>query len=369
MKNKYKRIIFYAYRDDKGPLGGPGGVLYLQNRILGCQFNGIPIKYRFRSKKKLFRQRIRSLYKGAILQIFANELFKSKTYYICNDIGTAFALALLKRDYSLIYHQQGPIIEELTNFGINFKRFRKPALRIIEKIAFKNAKSVHFPSKGAEEMYFNSTYRTCDRSEVTVGKVLHNTIDLKEYPKLIEEDNSKLTFLSVGTLTKAKGQDLALDFMEELLKKYDFPIRYILVGEGPLREQILNKSKDLQNKYKNFECIYRNRLPHNEIMRLNEISDVYLMMHRISIFDLATLEAMSKSNAIILSEVGGNTDFNIEDNIILVNQDNYNSAIEKFLQSDIEQLKTKNRQVFDKYFSKEAFKESYSELLNNILSS
>ena len=64
MNKRYKRIIFYAYRDDKGPLGGPGGVLYLQNRILGNQFNGIPIKYRFRSKKKLFRQRIKSFYKG-----------------------------------------------------------------------------------------------------------------------------------------------------------------------------------------------------------------------------------------------------------------------------------------------------------------
>lgn len=367
MNKRYKRIIFYAYRDDKGPLGGPGGVLYLQNRILGNQFNGIPIKYRFRSKKKLFRQRIKSFYKGAILQILANELFKSKTYYICNDIGTAFALALLKRDYSLIYHQQGPIIEELTNFGVNFKRFRKPALRFIEKIAFKNAKSVHFPSKGAEDMYFNSNYRTCNRTEVTVGKVLHNTIDLKQYPKLIEEDKSKLTFLSVGTLTKAKGQDLALNFMEELLKKYSAPIRHIIVGEGPIREYVLSKSTELQNKYKNYECIYRNRLPHNEIMRLNEISDIYLMMHRISIFDLATLEAMSKSNAIILSEVGGNSDFNVEDNVILVNHDSYDTAVEKFLQSDIEELKTKNKQVFDKYFSKEAFKQNYSELLNNIL--
>ena len=367
MNNKYKRIIFYAYRDDRGPLGGPGGVLYLQNRILGTKFEGIPIKYRFRSKKKLFRQRIKSFYKGAILQIFANELFKSDTYYICNEIGTAFALALLKRDYSLIYHQQGPIVEELTNFGVNFKLLRKPALKIIERIAFKNAKSVHFPSKGAENMYFNSPFRTCNRDEVNVGKVLHNTIDIKKYPAFIEKDPSKLTFLSVGTLTTAKGQDLSLDFMDDLLKKCNKPIRYIVVGVGPLRAQIVNKGSELQNKYPNFEFIYRDRLPHNEIMRLNEISDIYLMMHRISIFDLATLEAMSKSSAVILSDVGGNSDFNVEDNIILVNPNNYTSAIDKFLNSDIEQLKEKNKEVFDKYFSNAAFKNSYLELLENII--
>ncbi len=367
MKKNYKRIIFYAYRDDRGPLGGPGGVLYLQNRILGSQFQGIPLKYRFRSKKKLFRQRIKSFYKGAILQIFANELFKSNTYYICNDIGTAFALAILKRDYSLIYHQQGPIIEELTNFGLNFKLLRKPALRIIEKIAFKNAKSVHFPSKGAEEMYFNSKFRTCNRNEVKVGKVLHNTIDIKQYPALIEKDTGKLTFLSVGTLTTAKGQDLALDFMDELMKRTNKSIRHIVVGVGPLRNIVVQKGTELQNKYPNYEFIYRDRLPHNEIMRLNEISDIYLMMHRISIFDLATLEAMSKSSAIILSQVGGNIDFNVENNVILVNPENYKPAVEQLLNADIEELKAKNFEVFEKYFSRNAFKENYTDLLENIV--
>lgn len=40
------------------------------------------------------------------------------------------------------------------------------------------------------------------------------------------------------------------------------------------------------------------------------------MLHRISIFDFATLEAMSQHSAVILSKIGGNLDFNMNSNVI-----------------------------------------------------
>ena len=43
------------------------------------------------------------------------------------------------------------------------------------------------------------------------------------------------------------------------------------------------------------------------------------MLHRISIFDLATLEMMNKSKCIILSNIGGNPEFNKDNNIITTN--------------------------------------------------
>jgi len=46
-----------------------------------------------------------------------------------------------------------------------------------------------------------------------------------------------------------------------------------------------------------------------------------MMLQRISIFDLATLEVMNKEKAIVLSAVGGNIEFNKENNIILFNND------------------------------------------------
>ena len=90
------------------------------------------------------------------------------------------------------------------------------------------------------------------------------------------------------------------------------------------------------------------------------------MLHRLSIFDLATLEAMSQSSAIVLSDVGGNIDFNVENNVILVSPVNYMAAAIKLANSNVKELKALNYKVFSNYFSPNNFKLYYEKLLNNI---
>lgn len=51
------------------------------------------------------------------------------------------------------------------------------------------------------------------------------------------------------------------------------------------------------------------------------------MLHRISIFDFATLEAMSQHSAIILSKIGGNLDFDMNSNIIFAEDVEANESI------------------------------------------
>ena len=362
---KYKKIKFYAFRDNKGATGGPGGVLYLQKNLIGSDLSGIKCKYYFREKKDLHK----SFYIGAFIKILFKELLSFNNYYICNEIGTAFALACLNKKYSLIYHQQGPIVEELTNFGKELGFFYKRILHFIERQAFLKAKTLHFPSRGAEEMYFDSDFRSCNIQDVNIGKVLPNTIEIKEYEPRIEQTPNKITMLCVGTLTKAKGQDLTLNFIEKLLQRSNKNYRLIIVGSGPLEKELIKKGQELERDYSNFEFVYRKKLPHEEIMRLNKISDIYIMLHRISIFDLATLEAMSTNNAIVLSNVGGNTDFNLNDNIILVDMNNFEESIAKIMQADIEKLKIKNQEIFDNYFSAECFSKNYKKVLEELIQS
>ena len=360
---KYKKIKFYAFRDNKGATGGPGGVLYLQKNLIGDNLNGIECRYYFREKKEFSK----SFYKGAFLKVFFKELLSFNNYYICNEIGTAFALACLNRKYSLIYHQQGPIIEELTNFGNKLSKHNKKILHFIEKNAFINAQTLHFPSKGAEKMYFNSLFRSCNIQDVRIGEVLPNTIEIKEYEPPIKPSPDKTTLLCVGTLTKAKGQDITLNFIGKLLQKSNKKFRLIMVGSGPLEKELIKKGKELEKNHLNFEFIYRKSLPHEEIMRLHKISDIYIMLHRISIFDLATLEAMSTGNAIVLSNVGGNIDFNIDENIILVENKKDEVAIDKILNANIDFLKNKNLEIFNNYFSAECFSKNYKKVLEEII--
>ena len=359
---KYKQIKFYANRPNRGATGGPGGVLYLQKNIIGNNFDNINLKYNFAKNTRFWRKH-KFLY--AFFKIIFNELFDFNSYYIVNDIESAYILSFLHKSYSLVYHQQGPIVEEKNNFGKKLSNIEKSFLHFIEKYAFINAQSVHFPSKGAQEMYFSSLYRSCDNSQVFVGDVLPNTIENNVID--IKKDDNVLTFLSVGTLTNAKGQDQTILFLEELLKQYNNKIRYIMIGKGPNKDILIDKLNLLNKKYNNFNYIYKEQASHDEILRLNDISDIYIMLHRISIFDLATLEAMSNSCAVILSKIGGNVDFNVKNNIIFIENNDYKKAVLQLLNSDINSLKQLNKYVFNNYFSENCFGENYKKFISSVL--
>ena len=63
----------------------------------------------------------------------------------------------------------------------------------------------------------------------------------------------------------------------------------------------------------------------------------------------------------------GNVDFNVNDNVLLVDGDDYDGAAKKFSTLDIEQLQVINKLVFEKYFSSTSFKAAYLNLLNQIV--
>ena len=307
-------------------------------------------------------------------QLVDNVTKKHKSaYYVCNDIGSAFELAKRGLPYSLIYHQQGPIVEELTNFGRALTGNEIEFLSKAERTAFTYARRVHFPSYGAEQMYFSSPHRSVDRENVSVGVPLYNTIIRNDinanYPVTIDNtvinDNNGLTILSVGTLTIAKGQDQSIRYVEKIVKKLSTNIRYIVVGDGPLSDEIDAYGHKIAKENKNFEYIRFKRIDHDDVLRLNAISDIYLMLHRISIFDLATLEAMDKSSALILSNVGGNVDFDKENNVLYV--DEGSDVDPSFFKKDkLDRCKQLNKQVFEKYFSNVAFRKQYEIVCKNI---
>lgn len=161
--------------------------------------------------------------------------------------------------------------------------------------------------------------------------------------------------MSVGQLTKAKGLDRNPLFLEAFLKKTAGKVRYIMVGKGPLEAAVKTELDRLSGLYDNFSYIHLKGCSYAEMQYLQNITDVYLMLHRISIFDLTTLEMMNKSKCVVLSDVGGNPEFNRDDNIILVKNDDYEAGSSALLGSDIKMLGNKNKRVYEKYFSKPEF--------------
>lgn len=362
---KLNKIVFCTLRDNKGATGGPGGVLFLQKEVLGTSLGGVNCEYWFNAFEG-----------GGMLKSVLNMLtFLVKScavrhaHFFTHDITSGWILAILGKQYSLVHHSQGPALEERINLGKKTNKWSSLFLCYRERIAFKGAKTLHFPSEGAAEMYFQSKYASCQRNEVNLQPPLYNIILPSKLNAPvnfeIKKDPTALTFFSLGTLTIAKGQDKSVEFLNKFLNYYTKDVRYIVVGKGPLRDELLRKLEVIKSQYSNFSYYYFESLPHDLVMYLHSISDVYLMLHRISIFDFATLEAMSQASAVVLSKVGGNPEFNYEDNIIF--SDDALENMDSFSKKDFDVLKKKNREVFDRYFSQKAYRVQYEKFIANKL--
>lgn len=363
---KIRKIVFCTLRNNKGATGGPGGVLFLQQQTIGNNLVGIPCEYWFNC---ISRENSWWVSKLNTLLFIIKALFTRETYFITHDIQSGYYLSKIKKNYSLIFHQQGPSVEELLNFGANLSEEQIANLKRQERFAFTKAKSLHFPANGASEMYFNSKYASCTREEVHIKPAFYNIIPMVEPQKPesidLDVDNERTTLFSLGTLTKAKGQDLTIDFIDRHYNAFGKPVRYIMVGKGPMRDQLLKQLDKIKIKHPEFTYRYYDGIPHDGVMYLHKISDVYIMLHRISIFDFATLEAMSQKTAIILSEVGGNKDFNMDDNIIFAEDVDRNEVI--LSSKDFNTLKTTNYTVFCNRFSHEAFVKQYENFIKTLI--
>ena len=353
------RIVFCTLRDNKGATGGPGGVLYLQKTTLGDRINGIPCEYWFNSISKGPVRRLRNE-----IVFFFKALFSKNTYFFTHDVVSGAILGLLGKRYSLVFHHQGPVNEERRNLG------GAPSDKTIERInafcekkAFLKAETLHFPANGAADMYFNSKFANCTREQVNVLPALYNIIPQvdpetpQDFP--LKADDSKVTLFSLGTLTVAKGQDLTVEFIDKYINAFKKPIRYIMVGKGPLKVELLNKLDSIKTKNPSFEYHYFEGVPHDTVMYIHKISDIYIMLHRISIFDFATLEAMSQKSAVILSKVGGNADFNKNNNIIYAEDVYADDSI--LADANIPALQKANFEMFNTYFTKNAFLKQYQD--------
>lgn len=370
--SQIKKIHTITYRDFS-PNGGKGGgsaVQTCQQLLLGKEYKSLELKYTYFSRNKYFddwKTRIADLWGGVYFAI-NNTKNERHAVYITHDYGTGFGLALLKKKFIYISHLQGPKVEEKINFNEHLTSVDKKIIGFCERYVFKKAFYICFPSLGAKNYYFESNYKSVDESEVKIGPVLYNTLYIDPEPvkiENIEKSSDYLTFLSVGALTTAKGIDQIPSFLYEYLQLHKGKVRWFIVGNGPLKESIESDIENLKKEFKNLDVTVFNQCQYAEIRYLSKISDVYIMFHRISIFDLATLEAMNDGKCLVLSKKGGNIDFNRQENIIFHDGD-YCETAKSLFNANISDLKDLNKKTYDIYFSKEVFVESYKKIINDL---
>lgn len=363
---KIHTITFREFSPNGGR-GGGSAVQTCQNLLLGDKYKKLILKYTYFEENHYSRSpksQLKDLFGAAYFAIKKTKN-ENDCAYITHDYGTGFGLALMRKRFVYVAHLQGPRVEEKHNYGEKFSKIEAWIIDFCERYVFKKAMYVCFPSIGAKEYYFSSKYRAINKNSSKIGPVLYNTVFANPKPEPVngvKKDDAVITILSVGSLLPAKGLDLAPDYLNEILKTHPNRFRWIVVGAGQLKEEVIRKSKKLENNYKNFEFIFFENLSYPQIRYLNSLCDLYLMLHRVSIFDIATLEAMKEGKMIILSHVSGNLDFNKNENIIFTETRNLNLGKDL-----INTYGIKNKIIYENYFSPKKFIESYQSVIDDLI--
>lgn len=351
--------------------GGTTGAVNMQRILLGNQYEGVPIKCMIFPKiweigfAELFNKYVYIL---SAARFLISDAQKNDAIYLSNDIFTACALAKYEQKYIFLYHGQGDFVSDMNAFGANLTDREKEFMTYVEKEAIKYSIKTFFPSKGARIHFLNTINGKIDFEE---NLPLYNSIyDFPEKNYRKHKNNDELVFFSVGQMTSLKGMDRIPDFLSRVRECTEKKIHWIVVADGEIKNDVKNQIEAINatpSEYQKIEYeIIDYVVDHQKIYQLMAECDIYLMLHRISIFDFSTLEAMYMEKPIILSDVVGNDEFNCDNNILLINRNTSNTEIKDFIVHR-EEYGMRNRRVYDTFFSKKAFRERYNRVFRELL--
>ena len=396
-------IVSCAYRNydpATGKTGGPGGVLATQQLALGQSYRGHHLDYRFRSadhealRKKVavvtaaLSTKVSDIVVGAESVRADPELLRlrdeGKTLlFVCHELGTAFGAYLLRMPYVLVYHQQGSTLQEMRSIGREPTVHEISVANRLERLILENAQQVYFPSLGARETYKSTSGIGADELIPFATSALYNTVSAVDHAQAgpdavahVERVRSRLrlpvktattdVFVSVGDFNEDKGLDRVPALLQRYTELSGREVVWIAVGAGGggIHHTRLTQARSDWN----FTAVLiGERLGHDDLLALLAYADYYVMLHRNSIFDLATLEAMRAGKALVLSPIGGNLEVNLDGNVLFVDEASIDEACRVVTTRDRTEWGEQNRRVFEEHFSLEKFAERYRAMLDEQL--
>lgn len=394
-----RRVAFVCNFPDGGPGGGPSGVLSVLKSQIDREGGELECKFVFRPKvlssvHAKIKQRIRvRLFRAPLvllLHAFGNvfltlRLFRFRspeTTVIAHDVYSAIRCQLVRVDYVLIYHGQGSLLNEFRSMGRSPGFLSRQWLCWLEESAFEAASYVGFPSDGARQAFLSTSevsgpllkkigresfimwngvsYRTW-RAGRDLSGACGNLNDLSESPAFdlaqrVQNSNKKV-FLTVSSLTHLKGVDRIPRLLSEI-KGFRESGLWVVVGDGPLRTEV--EAEVVRFALETNFLPVVGRLSHQQVQALMEISQYYVMAHRTSIFDMATLEAMEWGLVPILSPVGGNLEVNTSKNVI------YTEKLGAFRFEELEEYRARNLRAHSENFSSKAMADRYRKFVQDL---
>ena len=298
--------------------------------------------------------------------------FTDDDVFIFHDIKTAnaFYRAFHFKKTVMVYHAQGSLYNEWSAYtGLSSKVMKNYFFSLFRDTVSK-LKVLAFPSKGAEESLVLSEPELEDVISTVDREYLYNGIDcpdvtITKKDKWISDlqKSEGYLFATVAVLNTAKSVERIPIYLGTL-KKHGVNFKWILVGNGVQAEAVERSIRDNNLE----DCIIwkKEGLPHEDILKLFSVTDFYILLHKYSIFDLSTLEAMHYGNIPVLTPVGGNKEVIIRNNGVFVSEFDNTKELEEIMKTDICQIKRTNMEIQKENFDEKSFISRYLEIYKRL---
>jgi len=368
-----KKLVLSSYtKYPNESVGGPNKIIYQLIKNLNTdKFNIEFISSDYHLKSIEIKELIKKEYRFKPIKLFAEYLYNNvslvrnlfssslylkkhferkddlwKSINISGDIlhsHDSRSLYHLQKNFQkkiLTIHSKGRINEDMLDAFPRFNKYSSLLRRLIEieKEALAHADKIIFPSFSARDLFFKG-FDIVNYQNKTV--IIYNGVDV-DYIKRIKVkndhsnliDKKKKMFLSVASFTKLKRIDLIIKSIANLREK-NFPVKLVLVGEGPLETQL----KELAKKMKiSNEIIFMKPQNNIDILSLMKCSDAFIMASEKVIFDMVILEALACGCRVIANDEGGNKEIIKDgDNGYLVGLKSSEDLTQKILSIDFDQ--------------------------------
>ena len=305
------------------------------------------------------------LYISKCKKRLASEI-QNAEWIIVHDVlyARAVQIAFSQKKMISVYHGQGSLYYQVTEVqGGNKSLIFKWYADRLQREVLRKSQYIGFPSQGAYQALIKTLPGS---SELIANKgphIFYNGVSIPDSFKTLKKatltnTDQKIKIISSGVITKLKGFDQIPEILFEV-KRRGVDFSWTIIGDGP-------ESKLLESRIQKFNLIndvtwIKSKLPHSTLLEYFNRSDVYMMMHRLSIFDLATIEAMAMGCVPVLSNTGGNVEVMFNQNGLLLDlKEDSAEVVSKFLKTaNFIDLTERNRIIASEKFSSEAVMSRY----------
>lgn len=267
---------------------------------------------------------------------------------------------LNKRKVVLIMHNDGSPIDMIT-MGIRNVWKRKllsyfltyqitRCVKFVNKVVFLCDKAKH---------RFLNLYELDSRDAISIP----NGIKPLDTVNVSTNRNKKIRFITVCTLNERKGIDLLIEAIPLINKNYKGQIEFVVVGNGPL----INNLRSLSKSHSNLNVIGES----TQVAKLLDESDVFFLLSRNEGQPLSILEALRASLIVLTTDIGCSSSMVNDSNGILVKPD---------LQEIVEGFKTlifnwelynekriNSIKIFNELFQEQQMYDAYKKLFSSLI--